>query len=79
VGLKLNGMHQLLAYADDVNILGDNTYNIKKNKGTPTDTSMEVDLEVNREKTKYMLLSHHKSVKQNHHIKRAHRCYGNVT
>jgi hypothetical protein len=23
VGLKLNGTHQLLAYADDVNLLGD--------------------------------------------------------
>jgi hypothetical protein len=23
--LKLNGTHQLLAYADDVNLLGDNT------------------------------------------------------
>jgi hypothetical protein len=26
VGLKLNGTHQLLAYTDDVNLLGDNRY-----------------------------------------------------
>jgi hypothetical protein len=31
VGLKLNGTHQLLAYADDVNLLGDNTDTINKN------------------------------------------------
>jgi hypothetical protein len=29
VGLKLNGTHQLLAYADDVNLLGDNIDNYK--------------------------------------------------
>jgi hypothetical protein len=28
VGLKLNGTHQLLAYTDDVNLLGDNIYTI---------------------------------------------------
>jgi hypothetical protein len=61
VGLKLNGTHQLLAYVDDVNLLGDNIDTIKKNTGTLTDASKEVGLEVNVEKSKYMFLSHHQN------------------
>jgi hypothetical protein len=36
VGLKLNGTHQMLIFADDVDLLGDNTGTIKKNKETLT-------------------------------------------
>jgi hypothetical protein len=45
--LKLNGTHQLLAYADDVNLLGDNIRIINKNTETLIDASKEVGLEVN--------------------------------
>jgi hypothetical protein len=39
MGLKLNGTCQLLAYADDVNVLGDNVDTIKKNTATLTNAS----------------------------------------
>jgi hypothetical protein len=73
VGLKLNGTHQLLAYADDVNLLGDNIDTIKRNTETLIDGSKEVGLEINVEKTKYMLLSRHQNVGQNRDIKIAKR------
>jgi hypothetical protein len=41
VGLKLNGMHQLLAYDVDVNVLGKNI-STKENTETLIDTRKEV-------------------------------------
>jgi hypothetical protein len=64
VGLKLIEMYQLLVYADDVNLLGENTDTIKKTRGTLIDASKEAGLEVNTEKTRCMLLSHHQNARQ---------------
>jgi hypothetical protein len=79
VGLKLNGTHQLLAYADDVNLLGDNIDTIQKSTEILIDASKEVGLEINVEKTKYMLLSHRQNLCQNRDIKIGDRSFGNVS
>jgi hypothetical protein len=78
VGLKLNGTYQL-AYADDVNLLGDNIDTIKKNTETLIDDIKEDGLEINVEETKYMLLSHHQNVGQNRDIKTSNRSFENVS
>jgi hypothetical protein len=36
-GLKLNGKHQLMVYADEVNILGGSVHTVKKNAETLVD------------------------------------------
>ena len=46
-GLKLNGTHQLLVYADDVNILGGSVYTVKKNTDALVVASKETGLEGN--------------------------------
>jgi hypothetical protein len=56
--------NQFLAFAD-VNLLGDNIDTIRKTTETLIDASKEVGLEINVEKTKYMLLSHHQNAGQN--------------
>jgi hypothetical protein len=79
VGLKLNGTHQLLDYVDVVNLLGDNREAINKSTETLIDASKEVGLEVNVEKTKYMLVSRDRNADQNRDIKIGNRSFENVT
>jgi hypothetical protein len=79
VGLKLNGAHQLLSYADDVNLLGDNIDTLEKNTETLIDAGREVGLEIIVEKTKYMLLSRYQNAGQNRDIKIANRLFENVS
>jgi hypothetical protein len=60
------------------NLLGDNVNTTKKNTESLIDAAKEVGLEVNSEKTKYMLLSRHQNTGQNHNIKIANRSFENV-
>jgi len=55
--LKLNGTHQLLIYADDINILGGSVHTVKENTEALIVASKEIGLEVNADKTKYMIMS----------------------
>ena len=59
-GLKLNSTHQLLLYADYGSILGRRTHIMKKN--------IEIDPEVNAEKSKYIDMSQDQNASQNHNI-----------
>ena len=55
-GLKLNGTHQLLAYADDVIILGGSILTVKKNVEALVAPVKEIGPDVNAHKTKYMIV-----------------------
>ena len=63
-GLKLNGTHQLLVYADDVNTLGGIVHTVKENAEVLIVASKEIGLEVNADKTKYMIMSRHQNAGQ---------------
>ena len=56
-GLKLNGTYQLLAYADDVNILRGSIHTLKETAEALVVATREIGLEVCADKTKYMVMS----------------------
>ncbi|KAJ4447908.1 hypothetical protein ANN_09917 [Periplaneta americana] len=68
-GLDLNGLNQLLVYADDVNMLGENPQTIRENAEILVEASKAIGLEVNPEKTKYMIMSRDGNIVQNGTIK----------
>jgi hypothetical protein len=62
-----------------VNLLGDNLDTINKNTQTLIDANKEVGLEVNVEKTKFMLVSRDQNAGQNREIKIRNRSFENVS
>jgi membrane protease subunit (stomatin/prohibitin family) len=55
--LKLNGTHQLLVYAADVNILEGSVHTVQENAEALVVAGGKIGLEVNADKTKYMVMS----------------------
>ena len=51
--MKLNGKHQLLTYADGVNILAGSIHTLKENAEALVAATREIGLEVSTDKTKY--------------------------
>lgn len=56
-GLKLNTTHQLLVYAGNVNLLGENINTGKKNKEAFSVTSEVVGQNINIQEIKYLFMS----------------------
>ena len=67
--MKLNGTHQLLAYADDVNILGGSIRAVEENAEALVVAAKETGLEVNADKTKYMVMSRDQNAGRTHSMK----------
>jgi hypothetical protein len=67
-GLKLNGIQQLLVFADVVNILCGSVYTIKKNIEAVLVGSKEIGLEVKVDKSKCMVMSGDQNAGRTHNI-----------
>jgi hypothetical protein len=67
-----------LVYADDVNLLGDSVNTIKENSETLLEASTNIGLEINAEKTKYIIMSRYPNSGQNQNIRIANESFENM-
>ena len=63
-----NGTHQLLAYADDVNILVGGIHTVKENAEALVAASRKIGLEVSADKTKYVVMSRDQNAERSHSV-----------
>ena len=74
-GLKLNGAHQLLVYADNVTIWEGSVHTIKEKAEALIVASKEIGLEVNADKTKYMVMPRDQNSGRSHNMKIDNRSF----
>ena len=67
--MKLNGTHQLLTYAEDVNVLGGSIHTLKENAEVLVTATLETGLEVSVDKTKYLVMSRDQNTGRNHSVR----------
>jgi hypothetical protein len=67
-----------LVYADDVNLWGDSVNTIKDNSETLLEAGRDIGLEINADKTKYMIMSRHQNSGQNQNIRIANESFEKV-
>ena len=67
--MKLSGTHQLLAYADDVNVLGGSIHPLKENAEFLVAATKEIGIEVNAHKSKYMTVSRDQNAGRIHSVR----------
>jgi len=77
-GLKLNGTHQLLAYADHINILGESIHTVKENAEALVAATRETWLKVSADKTKYMVMSQDQNAGQIQSVRIDNSTFKNV-
>ena len=73
--MKLNGTHQLLIHADDVNIFRGRVHNIKENAEALIVASKVTGLEVNADTTKYMVMSRDQNAGRSHNMRTDNRSF----
>jgi len=77
-GLKLSFTDQLLVYVNDINVVDESVHTAKKTTEGLVVVSKEGGLEVNAEKTMYMVVSRDQHAGQNHDIKIGSKSFARV-
>ena len=74
----MNGTHQVLTYADDVNLIGDDMRTTESNADLLLNACKDIGLAVNTRKTKYMEAGRHPGMTENEHIRIGSNSFGKV-